>query len=75
MWGYCNNFPTVLKVHLKVSKTDQLRKGVDVFVGRTGGVLCPVQAFVNYVSVRDPERDCFFKFMNGDPLTKPKICG
>ncbi len=49
--------------HLKVSKTDQLRKRVDVFVGRTGGVLCLVQVFVNYVS----ERGCSLKFMNGDP--------
>ena len=36
--------PTVLQVHLKQSKTDQFRQGIDVFVGKTGDDLCPVSA-------------------------------
>ena len=32
--------PKVLKIHLKKSKCNQLGRGVDVFIGRTDGVLC-----------------------------------
>ena len=34
--------PKMLKIHLKRSKTDQYGNGVDIFVGRTDGPLCPV---------------------------------
>ena len=39
--------PRVLKVQLKRSKCDQLRKGVDVFVGHTNNPLCPVAAVLS----------------------------
>ena len=35
--------PTVVKAKIKASKTDQFRKGVDIFVGRTCNQLCPVE--------------------------------
>jgi len=44
--------PQTIKVHLKKSKTDQLGKGVDVYIGRTGDPLCPVVAVRHYVSMR-----------------------
>ena len=34
--------PTMLKIHVKSSKNDPTRKGVDLFVGRTWNSLCPV---------------------------------
>ena len=34
--------PSVVQIHLKVSKTDQERKGVSIFVGKTGDDLCQV---------------------------------
>ena len=34
--------PTMLKIKLKRSKTDQLGRGVDVYVGKTGCPLCPI---------------------------------
>ena len=54
------NNPTVVKVHLKRSKCDQLQRGVDVFRGQTGTDLCPVTAVMRYVSLRDPDPGCFF---------------
>lgn len=36
--------PSMVKVYLKRSETDQFGKGVDVFVGHTGNDLCPVKA-------------------------------
>ena len=31
--------PSILQVHLKVSKTDPFRKGIDVYIGRTNNGL------------------------------------
>jgi len=33
--------PQALKIHLKKSKTDQLGKGVDVYIRKTACSLCP----------------------------------
>ena len=40
--------------HLKTSKTDQERKGADIYmyVGKTGDILCPVAALLAYSAVR-----------------------
>lgn len=34
--------PNMLKVHLKVSKTDPFQKEVDLFIGKVSSDLCPV---------------------------------
>lgn len=65
--------PTFLRVHLKRSKCDQLARGVDVFVGRTGDSLCPVAAILSYVATRGPTPGCFFQFRDRTPLTKPRF--
>lgn len=62
--------PTLLKVKPKQSKTDQLRLGVDVFVGKTGCVLCPVSAVLSYMAKRGDQPGPFFKFGDNKPLTK-----
>jgi len=38
--------PGSLKVRLKTSKTDPFRKGIDVFMGRTGNRICPMMAYL-----------------------------
>jgi len=62
--------PQTIKVHLKKSKTDQLGKGVDVYIGKTGCFLCPVAAMMYYLSVRGVQAGPFFVLKNGNPLTK-----
>ena len=43
--------PTLLRVHLKRSKCDQLGKGIDVFVGCVEDPhLCPVTACLSYMT-------------------------
>lgn len=64
---------SVVKVRLKRSKMDQLGQGVDVFVGRTRNILCPVEAIGQYVARRGSHSGCFFQFENNSPLTKPKF--
>ena len=43
--------PQSLRVHLKRSKTDQLCKSVDVYIGKTDGLLCPVMAVMAYMAL------------------------
>jgi len=52
-----------LKIHLKISKTDQLGKGVNVYVG-------PLTAAMHYMAMQSPTAGSFFVFKNGAPLTK-----
>ena len=62
--------PSMLKVHLKRSKCDQLGKGVDVFVGRANDLLCPVASTLQYMARRGASAGPFFVRENGMPLTK-----
>lgn len=65
--------PQSMKIHLKTSKTDPFRRGVDVFVGTTGNLLCPVSAMLSYLVVRGSEPGFLFKFSNGHLLTKQRF--
>ena len=42
--------PNVIRIYLRKSETDQLQKGVDTFIGRTGNDLCPVAAILAYIT-------------------------
>ena len=44
--------PSMFKIRIKQSKTDPFRKGIDLFVGKTGSCLCPVAAMLSYLQVR-----------------------
>ena len=37
---------------IKQSKTDPFRQGVEIFLGRSGTIVCPVQALIQYIGVR-----------------------
>ena len=65
--------PTLVRVTLKQSKTDQYRRGVDVFLGRTYNDLCPVAALLAYIAVRGGGDGPLFKFGNGRFLTRARF--
>lgn len=65
--------PTVVRVHIKASKTDPFRQGVYVFLGATGNDLCPVAAVSAYLAVRGREPGPFFKFVSGSALTRDAL--
>ena len=46
--------PSLVRIHLGKSKTDQLGIGVDIHLGRTDEDLCPVAALLAYLAVREP---------------------
>ena len=39
-------------IHLRKSKTDQVSRGVDIYLGRTDEDLCPVAALLAYLALR-----------------------
>ena len=55
---------------IKQSKTDPFRKGVMVYLGRTGGELCPVVVVSAYLAVRGKAPGPFFGFKGGEPLAR-----
>ena len=60
-----------MQVSLKGSKTDPIRHGVKITVGRTGDKLCPVATMLAYTVVRGASRGPLFKFKSSRPLTRP----
>ena len=62
-----------LKVHLSRSKCDQFGKGVDVYVGRSGNELCPINAVTAYTAERGDSSGPYFRDKNGKPLTKARF--
>lgn len=65
--------PSVVKVRIKASKTDQFRRGVDIYVGRTHNQLCPVEALMTYVARRGKQQGLFFRFEDNRVLTKDRF--
>ena len=49
----------VVRITIKASKTDPFRKGVQVYLGRTGSDIFPVSALVSYLAVRGAALVCF----------------
>ena len=65
--------PKILRVHIKASKTNPFRVGVDAFVGRTDNDLCPVSTVLAYMSIHGPGPGPFFRFKDNKPLTRPRL--
>ena len=67
------NNPQAVRVHLRRSKTDQFRNGIDIVIGRTGDSLCPVAAVCAFMVRRGSSPGPFFMFPDGTPLTKARF--
>ena len=62
--------PSAIQIHLRRSKTDQYGQGVDIYLGRTEGDICPVTALLAYLGVRGSSGGPLFKYSDGKALTK-----
>ena len=62
--------PQAIRVRLKASKTDPFRRGVDVYVGKTGNALCPVAAMLAYLGVRGTAEGPLFRLSDGKALSR-----
>ena len=60
-------------MRIKASKTDPFRKGVSLFLGKTGSVLCPVAAIMDYLCVRGMSPGPLFQFSDGRMLTRQRF--
>ena len=65
--------PSLIQIRLKASKTDPFCKGVSDYLGMTGGSLCPVDAFLDYMVRRGPGPGPFFLFQDGSFLTRERF--
>ena len=54
--------PSVLQINIKQSKTDPFRRGVNLYVGRTGSDLCAVSAMLSYLTARGMGPGPLFRF-------------
>jgi len=62
--------PTLIRITLKQSKGEQFRKGSHICLGKTGHVICPVHALVQYLVNRGGTPGPLFMWPNCKALTR-----
>ncbi len=62
--------PKWIRVRIKESKTDRLRKGAVVTLGRTDQEICPVKAVLKHMAVRKAGKGPFFRTEGAAGLTR-----
>lgn len=65
--------PTMCRLFLRRSKTDQEGKGIFIYVGVTNTTICPVSAMANYLAVRSVTPGPLFIFEDGTPLLRDRF--
>ena len=65
--------PSLIRIRIKQSKMDPFRKGVNIFIGRTGNELCPVAAMLDFLRVRGMDAGALFTFRDGRVLTRTRF--
>ena len=69
--------PSMLRIHLKVSKTDTFGRGVDMVIGKTtNNLLCPIRAMLDNLLASGSGQGPLFRFRIGKPLSYlSTVCG
>ena len=62
--------PSVLKVRLRKAKTDPFGRGVELFLGKTGALICPVSAVLKFLEVCSKENGPLLILKDGRPLSR-----
>ena len=65
--------PTIIWLTIKQSKTDPFRMGVNLCLGITASVVCPVKAVLPYLAIRGSAPGPLFAFEDGTPLTRTQF--
>ena len=71
-----NSSPSVIKVHLRRSKTDPFGQGIAIFISRTDTILCPVTALLGYLAAWPPSTSMespLFIWQDGSPLSRDQF--
>ena len=62
-----------LRLRIKSSKTDQLRQGCFVYIGRSGHSTCAVDALQAYVNLRSSSPGPLFQWQTGNPMRSAQV--
>ena len=66
--------PTMIKVVLGRTKTDQFNRGTAIYIGKTGSDICPVRAILQYLATRPtPRQGPLFVHQDESPLTRAQF--
>ena len=65
--------PSLLRVHIKQSKTDPFRRGVHIYLGRAQSDICPVVHITRYLAAKGKAPGPLFLCSDGSPLSRPKL--
>ena len=60
----------MIQVSIKQSKTDPFRKGVQLFLAKTGKNICPITAIIPYLALRGAKQGPLFLYQSGNYLTR-----
>ncbi len=66
----CEKHPTLIRVRIKASKTDQLRQGCTLVIGFTDDKVCPVRAVLGFMRASGRKQGPLFQFESGRYLTR-----
>ena len=62
--------PRLLRIHIKQSKTDPFRRGVEIYLGATDASICPLKGILPYLALRGRCEGPLFVFSGGRGLTR-----
>ena len=65
--------PSLLRVHLKQSKTDPFHQEINIFFGCSNSNLCLVSAILSYLSLRGMHQGLLFRFSDDHLLTRDRL--
>ena len=69
----CHSSPSYLAARIKASKTELLRQGVTIYLGRTTYCICPDATVLSYLVKRGRTPHSWFKFIDGRYLTRDRF--
>ena len=65
--------PSLLRVKIKVSKTDPFPLGTAIHIGHGHYPLCAIQALATYLAAWGDGPGPLFRFQSGQPLSRPVL--
>ena len=65
--------PSVIQVKIKQSKTDPFRQGVQLYLGKTDEVICPITGILPYLAIRGAKPGPLFILKDGTYLTRQQF--
>ena len=65
--------PTLVRLHLKQSKTDPFRRGADIYLGLSANDIFPVSSLLAYMAFRGTRSGPLFIFSDGCLLSRVRL--